>query len=75
MMLSQLNTLISQASYLYLVLGCLNNTHKINTLSYVFLQNTEIYPVNPQAAVFHSASPCGIQMPSGEYVSVFSQKA
>ncbi len=31
-----LNTVISQASQLYLLLGCLNSSHKINTLSHVF---------------------------------------
>ncbi len=44
LMLSQLNTVTSQASKLYLSLCCLNSSHKINMLSYVVVQNTEIYP-------------------------------
>ncbi len=41
-------------------------------LSYIFLQNTEIYP--PSGSCI-PASPHGIQMPSDGYISIFSNKA
>ncbi len=60
-----LNTVISQASQLYIILDCLNSCHRINKhVILCFLQNTERYP--PPG----SCEP--VSIPSGGYISIFS---